>query len=157
MKKLNMNKFKKCEDKDSLDRIMRSCLSDIEKEELNTYFRDMLKSTYNHVYYKDTCEAVHIVHFIYRIEDPSSFYPVLESGSVHAAKLPDSGQLDPISCEKHTPQKKHSAFRAGAVPCYKGSGNKSIYISDIHNSPAIICIPQERTPFAVLLLYHPFL
>lgn len=53
MKKLNMNKFKKCEDKDSLDRIMRSCLSDIEKEELNTYFRDMLKSTYNHVYYKD--------------------------------------------------------------------------------------------------------
>ena len=36
MKKLNMNKFKKCEDKDSLDRIMRSCLSDIEKEELNT-------------------------------------------------------------------------------------------------------------------------
>lgn len=31
MKKLNMNKFKKCEDKDSLDRIMRGCLSDIEK------------------------------------------------------------------------------------------------------------------------------
>lgn len=53
MKKVIMNKFKKCEDKDSIDRLMQVASSECKKE-IDVYFKEMLKSSYNHVYYKDT-------------------------------------------------------------------------------------------------------
>ena len=44
-----MNKFKKSEDSDSLNRIMRNISTDVNKE-VNDYFREMLRNNYKEVH-----------------------------------------------------------------------------------------------------------